>query len=127
MSPENEGLAALLGYSHHAVKRIDGVFYDYLYPVDWLCSDIEHDCGDGHELPDWHNSMDARLREALTVAQCLTHAVGACPPSDECPEARGAEEVKCRYARAALLNVEVVSLAVGGLAAIKALGASRSP
>ena len=50
MSPENEGLAALLGYSHHAVKRIDGVLYDF-----------------GHEIPDWDNSMDACLRDIVPL------------------------------------------------------------
>ena len=67
MSPENEALAALLGYSHKAIKEIDGVLYDYAYVRDWLCADIEHNCSPGHELPDWYNSMDACLRDILPL------------------------------------------------------------
>ena len=45
MSPENEVLAALLGYSHNAVKRVHGAIYDFDYPIAcWLCEDIR-DCG----------------------------------------------------------------------------------
>ena len=44
MSPENEAMAALLGYSHKAIKEIDGVLYDYAYVRDWLCADIDPNC-----------------------------------------------------------------------------------
>ena len=121
MSPENEGLAALLGYSHHAVKRIDGVFYDYLYPVDWLCSDIEHNCGDGHELPDWQSSMDACLRDIVPVLRKRGLAF-------ECGvDIHGQAWAVVRHAGAYYPEHGVSVAAAFCSAAIKALGASRSP
>lgn len=76
----------------------------------------------GVDFAEMRQHRIADMETALEVALCLPHAINgregrSTPWAEACPAARGAEEVKCRYARAALLDVPLDTLERAGMRA----------